>query len=61
MPLVKHGRVVEDPYLRVVDDAAIPDGARSHRAGRALSRRRRRADAAQRADRADLAERSQGR
>ena len=27
MPLVKHGRVVEDPYLRVVDDAAIPDGA----------------------------------
>ena len=27
MPLVKHGRVVEDPYLRVVDDAPIPDGA----------------------------------
>ena len=27
MPLVKHGRVIEDPYLRVVDDAPIPDGA----------------------------------
>ncbi len=27
MPLVKRGRVVEDPYLRVVDDAPIPDGA----------------------------------
>jgi uncharacterized protein (DUF934 family) len=26
MPLVKHGRVVEDPYLRVVDDAPVPDG-----------------------------------
>jgi len=27
MPLVERGRVVEDPYLRVVDDAPIPDGA----------------------------------
>ncbi|MGO8833398.1 MAG: DUF934 domain-containing protein, partial [Roseiarcus sp.] len=27
MRLVKRGRVVEDPYLRVVDDAPIPDGA----------------------------------
>ena len=27
MPLVKRGRVVKDPYLRVVDDAPIPDGA----------------------------------
>ena len=27
MPLVKRGRVIEDPYLRVVDDAPIPDGA----------------------------------
>ena len=27
MPLVKRGRVVEDSYLRVVDDAPIPDGA----------------------------------
>jgi len=27
MPLVKRGRVVEDPYLRVVDDAPIRDGA----------------------------------
>ncbi len=26
MPLVKRGRVVEDTYLRVVDDAPIPDG-----------------------------------
>ncbi len=27
MPLVKRGRVVEDPYLRVVDDAPIRDDA----------------------------------
>ncbi len=27
MPLVKRGRVIEDSYLRVVDDAPIPDGA----------------------------------
>jgi uncharacterized protein (DUF934 family) len=25
MPLVKAGRVIEDPYLRVLDDAPIPD------------------------------------
>lgn len=25
MPLVKDGKVVSDPYLRVVDDAPIPD------------------------------------
>ena len=27
MPLVKAGRVVEDRFVRVVDDAAVPDGA----------------------------------
>jgi len=27
MRLVKHGRIVEDPFIRVVDDAAIPDAA----------------------------------
>ncbi len=27
MPLVKRGRVVEDSFLRVVEDAPIPDGA----------------------------------
>ena len=25
MRLVKGGRVIEDPYLRVADDAAVPD------------------------------------
>ncbi|HKM88074.1 MAG TPA: DUF934 domain-containing protein [Xanthobacteraceae bacterium] len=27
MPLVRRGRVVEDRYVRVVDDAPVPDGA----------------------------------
>ena len=27
MPLVKRGRIIEDCYLRVVDDAPVPDGA----------------------------------
>jgi uncharacterized protein (DUF934 family) len=27
MPLVRRGRVIEDSYLRVVDDAPVPDGA----------------------------------
>jgi uncharacterized protein (DUF934 family) len=26
MPLVKRGRIVDDPYLRIVDDAPIPEG-----------------------------------
>jgi uncharacterized protein (DUF934 family) len=26
MPLIKNGRVVEDRFVRIVDDAAIPDG-----------------------------------
>ena len=26
MPLIKNGRVTEDRYLRVLDDAPIPDG-----------------------------------
>jgi uncharacterized protein (DUF934 family) len=25
MPLVRSGKIVEDPYLRILDDAAIPD------------------------------------
>jgi uncharacterized protein (DUF934 family) len=27
MPLVEHGRIVEDRYIRIVDDAPIPDRA----------------------------------
>ena len=27
MPLVKRGRIIEDSYLRLVDDAPVPDGA----------------------------------
>ena len=27
MPLVKRGRIIEDCYLRLVDDAPVPDGA----------------------------------
>jgi uncharacterized protein (DUF934 family) len=26
MPLIKNGRVTEDPYVRVLDDAPVPDG-----------------------------------
>ena len=26
MPLVKNGQIVEDHYVRVADDAPIPDG-----------------------------------
>ena len=47
MPLVKAGKVVDDPYLRILDDAAIPtDGAVLVPAARLL------------ADAVDLAQRS---
>ena len=40
MPLVKAGRVVDDRFVRVLDDAPIPDGVPVHGSGGALPRRR---------------------
>ena len=40
MPLVKAGRIVEDRFVRVLDDAPVPDGVPVIVAGRAAPRRR---------------------
>ncbi len=39
MPLIKDGVVTDDPYLRVLDEAPLPEGAAVLAAGRAFSGR----------------------
>ena len=48
MPLVKSGRIVEDQFVRIADDAPVPDGVAVIVSARAFSRRRRGVRAARR-------------
>ena len=56
MPLVKSGRIVEDQYVRIADDAPMPDGVAVIVIGRALPRRRRGAHPARGSRRRAVAE-----
>ena len=59
MPLVKRGRIVEDRFVRVLDDAPMPDDVPVARAGGAVSGGQPATHGSRGADRRALAERPQ--
>ncbi len=59
MPLVKNGKIVDDPYLAVADDAPLPDGAAVIVSAARLLANGGDVPAADRADRRLVAEQSQ--
>ena len=61
MPLVKAGRIVDDRFVRVLDDAPVPEGVPVILPAARLPRRCARPRAPPGPDRRDLAERSQAR
>ena len=61
MPLVKAGRIVEDRYVRVVDDAPVPDGVPVIVPAARFLADAHELVARDGADRRDVAERPQGR